>query len=780
MAVIQELSPHLANLIAAGEVVERPSSAAKELIENAIDAGATRIIVEIQNGGIRYLRVTDDGCGMSPEDAPMAFRRHATSKLHSEQELSSIGTLGFRGEALAAIVSVSRVDLFTRPADAIAGFHLHLEAGKLTVQEDAGCPKGTTIIVRDLFFNTPARMKFLKKDFTEAGYILGVVQHAALSHPDIAFSLQREGKNVFSTDGKGKLATPVFAVFGKEMMTNMLEVPPLHYQGLTAYGFITKPHAGRSNRSMQHFFVNRRYIKSKVMQAALEEAYQNAILNGKYPSGVIFLDVPLYEVDVNVHPAKLEVKFSQEKLVFNAVYGACKQGLTAGDNTPQMTQTVLSSRSLKEDNLTDQQERLVMEPPSIEPTQIPSAPSALAESEEPLTRSSALSEPSAADRLAPSNNTTDTMGNANPVSVNRSASSVSSAHGLVRSASVEQGDRVNRGKQENPVDRLHREDLPPVEEFFQDIYISVPKKADWRQPLQLASPFSYTRTAAPTRPLPSQLLELSERTEQAESPEQQKLLDESDIPYVPDEPSMSNISDAPAVLDAPDLQEPSNTGDEVGEIGDGDTGNAENAGNRGEPLFRASLDSLDSLRVLGECFQTYLMAEDKDGLLFIDKHAAHERILFNQLKAETQMPQQELLEPIVVELTGEEAAAVQTRLTEIQNVGFSIEPFGETSFVVRSVPAYLDSGDVPNVIAELAEKAMRHRSVTPDRLDDFLHTVACRAAIKAGSTNSLLEWQDLCRRVVQDDTVRSCPHGRPVMVRLTRYELDKLFKRVHS
>ncbi len=337
MAIIHELSPHLADLIAAGEVVERPSSVAKELVENAIDAGSTRITVELENGGISYLRIADNGCGMSAEDAPVAFRRHATSKLRTEEDLMAIGTLGFRGEALAAIASVTRIDLFTRQKGAIAGLHLHLEAGELQTQEEAGCPEGTTIVVRDLFYNTPARMKFLKKDFTEAGYILSVVQHAALSHPEIAFSLIRDGKQVFSTDGKGKLIAPVFAVFGKDLTADMLEVPLTERNGMQVHGYIVKPHAGRPNRSMQHFFVNGRYVKSRLMQAALEEAYRNAMITGKYPSGAVFLTLPLSAVDVNVHPAKTEVKFSQEKPVFEAVYIACKNALHAGDNIPELT-----------------------------------------------------------------------------------------------------------------------------------------------------------------------------------------------------------------------------------------------------------------------------------------------------------------------------------------------------------------------------------------------------------------------------------------------------------
>ena len=651
MAIIHELSPHLADLIAAGEVVERPASVAKELIENAIDAGATRITVEIENGGITYLRIADNGCGMSAEDAPVAFRRHATSKLRTEADLAAIGTLGFRGEALAAISSVTRIDLFTRQTGAIAGLHLHLEAGEIQVQEEAGCPEGTTMVVRDLFYNTPARMKFLKKDFTEAGYILGVVQHAALSHPEIAFTLIRDGKQVFTTDGKGKLIAPVFAVFGKEMTASMIEVPRTERNGMTVYGYIVKPHAGRPNRSMQHFFVNGRYVKSRLMQAALEEAYRNAIITGKYPSGAVFLELPLAAVDVNVHPAKTEVKFSQEKPVFEAVYVACKNAIMANDNMPHIEhkEKKPSAASPQESAPVYEQQRFAVAKPVAQP-----AASAKAD-----------------------------------------------------------------------------DDVPDLEDFL----VAVPPRAQ--------KPRSFGMYAAAPRILQDDVSEprLTSRGNAGDS----RPLSQFDVP--------EQTSAAPTGPSAPVQQ----------------------------PVALQTLEPLDSgARVIGECFHTYLIAEDKDGLILIDKHAAHERILFNKLRAETEMPQQELLTPVVVELTGEEAAAIQAQLEDIRKAGFAIDPFGENSFAVRSVPAYLDSGDVQSVISELAEKAMSSRATVPDRLDDLIHTVACKAAVKAGKPTSMTELQDLCDRVLGDENVRSCPHGRPTTVRLTKYELDKLFKRVNQ
>ena len=663
MAIIKELSSHLADLIAAGEVVERPASVAKELVENAIDAGSNRITVEIENGGITYLRIADNGCGMAPEDAPVAFRRHATSKLRSEEDLAAIGTLGFRGEALAAISSVTRIDLFTRRKEAIAGVHLHLEAGEIQVNEEAGCPEGTTIVVRDLFYNTPARMKFLKKDFTEAGYVLGVVQHAALSHPEIAFTLIRDGKQVFSTDGKG------------------IEVTENEHNGLTVHGYIVKPHAGRANRSMQHFFVNGRYVKSRIMQAALEEAYRNAIITGKYPSGAIFLELPLSAVDVNVHPAKTEVKFSQEKPVFEAVYIACKNALAANDNTPQLEHK--EKHTPREDNLTQEQQRFAV--PRSEPA--------------PAARSFAQ-----------------------PV-------------------------------QTQPVSKEEEAEL-------EDFLVSVPPRTV--RPVYMSAPPLGNFKPDPTRAvgrvqLPSELKHTQEKVESeadiAAFPAERPQADEEAAEHANDTASEANLVNIP--------QSQTNPQKTVEE----------------EPVY----EPIDhGARVIGECFRTYIIAEDEDGLLLIDKHAAHERILFNKLRAETEMPQQQLLTPVVVELTGEEAAAVQAQLEDIRKAGFSIDPFGENSFAVRSVPAYLDSSDVQSVISELAEKAMNSRTTVPDRLDDLIHTVACKAAIKAGRATTMLELQSLCDRVLSDDNVRSCPHGRPTTVRLTKYELDKMFKRVNQ
>ncbi len=686
MPIIHELSSHLADLIAAGEVVERPASVAKELIENAIDANATQITVEIEHGGISYLRIADNGCGMSPEDAPIAFRRHATSKLRTEEDLSAIGTLGFRGEALAAIASVSRIDLFTKQADTLAGMHIHLEAGTITEQEDAGCVTGTTMIVRDLFFNTPARMKFLRKDFTEAGYVIGVVEHAAMSHPEIAFTMIRDGRQVFATPGNGKLIAPVFSVFGKEMTANLIEVPKFSRENVSAWGYITKPHAGRPNRSMQHFFVNGRYIKSRVMQAALEEAYRNRIITGKYPSGAIFLTLPLHLVDVNVHPAKTEVKFAQEKNVFDGVYIACKNALEQNDNVPEIR--AADKKPAREDKISAEQQTLMIptreEVPSMPKTQAVQQP--MRESQSP-----ARTLPKTAEKQV-------TMPSDPPEVKKGKYPVVDTYQMLGRTIKVRTLHKETAESQAMP---LHQSRVKKPYIDADDFGEEEERKLGW----------DYLPQMAP----------------QKQPPKQEDAFQDSE-------------SSQPV-----------------------QTQNTEN-----------------SVRVLGEAFRTYIIAEDETGMLLIDKHAAHERMIFNRLRKEVDIPKQGLLSPVICEVTPAEYAALSEQLEEIQKIGFEIDSFGQNSFAVRAVPAYLDSASIPETLCEMADKLMNNRVPVPDRLDDLIHTVSCKAAIKAGMNTSLQEMQDFCERVLADSEITCCPHGRPVTVRLSRYELDKMFKRVNQ
>lgn len=653
MAVIHELDSHMADLIAAGEVVERPSSVCKELVENAIDAGASQITVELENGGITYLRVCDNGCGMAPEDAPIAFRRHATSKIRTREDLSAIGTLGFRGEALAAISAVARVELFTKQTGCMEGVHVSLEGGKMTANEPAGCPDGTTFIIRDLFYNTPARMKFLKKDFTEAGYILSVVEHAAESHPEINFQCIRDGKRVFHSPGNGSLQNAVFSVFGKELSKNLIEMPENTLNGIRVWGYISKPHAPRANRTYQHFFVNGRFIKSKLVQAAMEEAYRNSIITGKFPYGCVCIDLPLGLVDVNVHPAKTEVKFAEEKKVFSAVYAAVKNALAGEENIPEI-------EAKPQKPLADV---------------LPSTPPEPQEKTEVLARSAVRLTPRVPDEPKRS---TDTLQQA---SAYRSTACVGASKRASFLPFVDVDARDERALE-------HVGAPKPVKE---------PVKESVKEPVRSAQPM----------PAPQPVQQQAKETE-------------------------------------------------------------------------TLIDDMPKAHVIGSCFDTYILAEDESGLILIDKHAAHERILFNQLRKQVDIPTQMLLQPVVVDLSGEEYAAMMDGMEQIQSIGFVMEPFGQHSVAVREAPAYIDAGDLPMTVSEMAQKLMDRRTPVPDRLDDLIHTVSCKAAIKGGWKTSMQELQSLCDRVLSDPEVTCCPHGRPVTVRLTKYELDKMFKRVNQ
>ncbi len=693
MPVIHELDSHMADLIAAGEVVERPSSVCKELIENSIDAGATQITVEMEHGGITYLRVQDNGCGMEPEDARTAFLRHATSKIRTKEDLAAIGTLGFRGEALAAISAVSRVDLFTKQTDSLEGTHLFLEAGVIQKAESAGCPEGTTFVIRDLFYNTPARMKFLKKDFTEAGYITSVVEHAAESHPEIAFRCIRDGKTVFHSPGTGELKQAVFAVFGKEMARNLVEIAPTEQNGIRVHGFISHPHSPRANRSYQHFFVNGRFVKSRLIQAAMEEAYRNAIITGKFPYGCLCIDLPLSQVDVNVHPSKVEVKFSQEKPIFSAVYAACKNTLAADENVPEIQAKQVANKPI----------------PATE-----TRPAAIA-------RASAAPTTPAAPRASATREVPPLTTTTRPV------------------RTLTSGTRTELGalSARNTYQAVPKKETPVIRKSSFRPFVDVDEEEE--EALGGAA--------------------VAQQITVPDSAEQQEL-----------QASTETIATAEQEENAAKVPTSAEASQAVPET------DREKAVSTDEVLEQAR----PAVRVIGSCFSTYILAEDSNGLILIDKHAAHERILFNRLRRSTEMPTQMLLDPVVVDLTGEEFAAVMEQKQLVEQAGFQIEPFGRHSLAVREVPAYLDAGDVAVTVSEMAQKLLDQRSPVPDQLDDLIHMVSCKAAIKAGWETSMQELETICDQVISDPEVTCCPHGRPVMVRLTKYELDKLFKRVNQ
>ena len=627
MAKIQVLDKHVAELIAAGEVVERPASVIKELMENTIDAGAKHVTVEIRDGGVTYMRITDDGCGIHREDVPTAFLRHATSKVRSESDLNAIGTLGFRGEALASVAAVSKVELTTCARGEMVGTHYIIHGGEELLLEDAGCAEGSTFIVEDLFYNIPARMKFLKKDVSEGNAVAGIVERLALSHPEIAVKFIRNGRVELQTPGDGDMLSCIHAVFGKQFASTLLPVD-YSYGGVTVRGFVCKPEHARPNRTMQHYFVNNRYVKTQTALVAVERAYKGMIMVGRFPACVLFLDLPAETVDANVHPAKIEVRFIKEKPVFDAVYYGVRGALESRNSIRQM--------------------ELPIEPvaPIIPITAAPAAPVSIA----PL---------------------------------------VVKSTPVIRSSFLD----------------MEVDDRPSVTSVLRDSTASPPKPVEVVAMEDLPS---YTPSAPAVQPVP-------ERESASVAVEPQQTVMEQ----------------------APDIQ------------------------------------------VLGEIFKTYILAQMGESLFIIDKHAAHERILYNQLKAEARVDEQMLLTPVAVTVSRDEHTALLESVEELKQAGIALEDFGGQCVLVRTFPMILSDSDIEATIREIAAGFVGgNREVQSSKLDWIYHSSACRAAVKAGDNSRPAEWLDLAKKVLLDDSVRYCPHGRPVCVEMTRKELEKQFGRI--
>ena len=680
MPHIQQLDTHVADLIAAGEVVERPASVVKELVENAIDAGATAVAVEIRRGGMGLIRVTDNGCGIAPEQLPTAFLRHATSKLRTADDLGKIGTLGFRGEALAAISAVSRVEILSRQKGAAAGASLRLEGGVPAETKEAGAPEGTTISVSDLFYNTPARLKFMKKDSAETAAVAGLMQHLALSHPDISFRFIKDGVDGLHTPGDGRLESAIYAALGRDFAKSLL---PVSGKGgeVTVEGFITQPLMGRGSRSMQVFFVNGRFIKSQLLTAALEEGYRNQIMKGKFPGCVLSVTLPVTAVDVNVHPAKTQVKFAREREVFDALYHTVLDGLerkTAPASAPKPA-TVVNPR---QDFFQTMDAKTYRE----QGTKIAEKPAAPAR---PVWN---------AETVRPAAKVADSA----PV------------------RPVYTAPAVPEKKAEAPVRPALRPVAPmrPIGSALGRAPESVTAKRE-----ENPAPVPVKAAPAPVR---------EEVQEIPVIPEAEKK------PFVPAIPQQETL-DLPQIT----IEEPKEA----------------------------------PWRMAGEVLNTYIICESEEGAVWlIDKHAAHERINFDRLKAMTVAPmRQTLLVPVAAELSREDAAALLENLDLLESFGFACEDFGDGALLVREVPADIDAADTVPTLEEFAANLRSGRSLAEKR-EELYHTMACKAAIKGGWKSDPAELQVLVEKV-QSGEVRFCPHGRPVAVKLTKYEIEKMFKR---
>ncbi len=662
MPKINILPKEIAELIAAGEVIERPASVIKELIENSIDAGAFHVTVEIKNGGVTYMRVTDDGCGIAAEDVKNAFLRHATSKIAEKCDLESIMTLGFRGEALASICAVAKVEVLTKRKEDLLGTHYCIEGGVETLFEETGCPDGTTIIIRDIFYNIPARQKFLKKDVTEANYISAVVHKQILSHPEVSLRLIKNNKQDCYSSGDSKLISAIYAVYGRTFANELVQVAPYESEGITVSGYAAVPLAAKSSRGFQNFFVNKRYVRSMTCSCALEEAYKNLIMTQKFPACVLFIDISPDAVDVNVHPSKAEVRFSDEKKAFNAVYFAVKNAL------------MLSGLHYSLDI-------------------------------EKAKRS---------------------------IELEKKVENVQSASQLVFCSP--QTEPVQTAEPKQP------EILP----------------AEFRAPEEISAK---AKTLDELIPLPQFVPKPSD-----------------DVPkFLPDDSHFSKKTSVSAAISIEDDEE------EISEQISAQKFkyiNADSFEKKSEPVVSARA-SLPDVCVIGEAFRNYIIAQIDDELVIIDKHAAHERIIFEKLKKSALSGDSQLvLQSGGVMLSEEEIIALKDNSHLLDEIGFELDYSQAPMVFPKRIPMLLDRRDIDEIIPQMAQKLIfNSTSAAPDIIDDILHTMACKSAVKQGDINDIKELEEIARTVIGSNEIRHCPHGRPVMFSMSKSKIERQFKR---
>ena len=711
MAVIRVLDKHTAELIAAGEVVERPASVVKELLENSIDAGATQVTVSIESGGVKLIEISDNGTGIEAEYISTAFIRHATSKIQTPDDLVSIHTLGFRGEALASIASVARVELITRTeVDEFATVY-RIEGGEEVSREPGARAVGTTIRVRDLFYNTPARMKFLKKDSSEGTFVADTVTHVALSHPEVSIKFIREGKLQYVTPGDGQLRGAAYAVLGREFSRDLLELD--NTEGVYRIrGLVTPPKSCRASRSMQHFYINGRYVRNRTIMAGMEMAFKGTMMQGKFPGGILLLEMPADLVDVNVHPAKIEVRFARENDVFDMVYHAVKLALAQpGTGERHFTFEETKNNEISQDSAKNAD--------AIETT----------EKQNYFTGLSAI-----------------IPGQADPGALPQRPKPMPDAPAA-------------------PAQPVRAESVPAaapcqVEEKVLPRWQSRNADADILDPfVTLHSP-----EKPPAKPEPSFRAASSEKHLDVEPETEETSVQLEQDPMAAWDPAPAADS-KPAAEPEPLPQEPT-VPDEPGV--------------EPEQMNFAPTDGPEPLRYVGEVFKTYILAERGDELCLIDKHAAHERQLYEKLAAHYgNVPSQMLLEPAAIDLSAEEKQALLDNVPLLENAGLEIADFGGNTVVLRAVPADVEPQNAENLLIEIADKLMKggHDALN-EHTEWVLHSISCRAAIKAGDKSSPQELLALAEKILSGEVPPFCPHGRPCVLKLTRKELEKQFGRI--
>ena len=659
MSKINILDKYTAELIAAGEVVERPASAIKELCENAIDAGATNITVEINHGGITYMRVTDNGCGIEREDIRKAFLRHSTSKVKSAEDLDSIGTLGFRGEALASICAVSKVELITKSVDEQIGSSYCIEGGEEKSFEDAGCPNGTTIIVRDLFYNVPARMKFLKKDVAEGNAVSSIIDKIALSHPEVGITFIRDGRKSICTSGDGKLLSAIYGVFGKEFARELI---PMSYKmyGIEISGYISKPIHARPTRNLQNFFLNGRFVKSRTAMAALEEAFKGSVMVGKYPSCVLNITMNCGTYDVNVHPAKMEVRFTNERPLFDCIYHGVKTALIEGDTAKrfEMNKSLPDNYAFK---FISKRAKKMTSEPVVESRILPVKEDTAEEPEIFVPKKTAIRE------------------NEN-IALNDVADRMPYSADVVSDEYIRQPMPVNTDRRTSqPITNNQTKATPPSSQ--QNIDDKKPNLYEFNT--SVSSRFE---------------MQSSDKKKNAETPV-----------------ISHNVSASRFVATMPTSNESS---------------------------FQFQMDSIKPrLRFIGEAFNTYIILQSKeDELMLVDKHAAHERLIYERLKRERDTFAQILLYPVIINLSKEEHNTIIECRDILYKAGYEIDDFDQGRVIVRAAPHYLDETEITDSVIELASYLMDNKNHTlSEKADNILHSTACRAAIKGGNISATQE-----------------------------------------
>ena len=712
MAVIHVLDKHTAELIAAGEVVERPASVVKELLENSIDAGATQVTVSIESGGVKLIEISDNGTGIEAEYISTAFIRHATSKIETPDDLTNIHTLGFRGEALASIASVARVELTTRTeVDEFATVY-RIEGGEEVSREPGARAVGTTIRVKDLFYNTPARMKFLKKDSSEGTFVSDTVTHVALSHPEVSVKFIREGKLQYVTPGDGQLRGAAYAVLGREFSRDLIELK--NQEGVYRItGLVTPPKSCRASRSMQHFYINGRYVRNRTMMAGMEMAFKGTMMQGKFPGGILLLEMPADLVDVNVHPAKIEARFARENDVFDVVYHAVKLALAQPGTGERLFTFEADKKEEKAGNSKKDTDIIKNDVKNNSFTGLSAIirgqadPGVLPQQHwEPAKPAAAPQQPAPA-----------------------AAMQIPTAPSVPRwKGSAQNEDMLD------PFVTLHSPKLETTKapEPF--------RAAASETQLDVEPEFGETKLHSPQDHMA------------AWNPAQEASKEEPEsAPCAETEPDAPEAAEQETVLAEPEQMN-----------------------------FDPTADQPEPLRYVGEVFRTYILAERGDELCLIDKHAAHERQLYEKLAANYgNVPSQMLLEPAAIDLAAEEKQALLDNIPLLENAGLEIADFGGNTVVLRAVPADVEPQNAESLLVEIANKLLKggHDALN-EHTEWVLHSISCRAAIKAGDKSSPQELLALAEKILSGEVPPFCPHGRPCVLKLTRKELEKQFGRI--